>query len=167
MAIGPFKNSNLDALAETLLSKGAKDVTEASLIEAKRQAIMRALSEREGAEIVKENGALYSSSDELIRAVCTISKRYTNGPPYWYGYSPQWDQFLSGSQISFFVLGCMDRGSAFAVPHERIKKLLPYLNRTPDRHWHIFLEENDAGQVELALPKTGSKIGLGEFEVRE
>ena len=67
--------------------------------------------------------------------------------------------------MSFIVLGCMDRDIAFAIPHDRISKLLPHLHKTEDRHWHLTLEENAEGKIELAIPKTGSRIGLAEFEV--
>ena len=80
-------------------------------------------------------------------------------------YAPRWEAFLSKAKASFIVLGCMDRDRAYAIPYERITKLLPHLHRTPQRHWHLVLEENSAGDVELAVPKTGSKIGLKEFEV--
>src|ERR1700681_3772376 len=80
-------------------------------------------------------------------------------------YSPQWDAFLAGGKVSYFVLGSADRDGAFAVPHEVIYKLLKHLRRTPERHWHVALEENAAGQIDLVIPKTGSRIGLAEFEI--
>jgi hypothetical protein len=159
------KIQNEDAIPERLLPKGPKGFTEANLIEAKRQTIIRALGDREGRELVKKSGALYSSPDGNVRAVCTVSKRYPSGSPYWYGYSPQWDEFLSGTKVSFLVLGCMDRDRAYVIPHERINKLLKHLHKTSDRHWHVVLEENEAGQIELAIPKAGSRIGLTEFEI--
>jgi hypothetical protein len=87
-------------------------------------------------------------------------------PAYQRPYAPRWDEFLSKAKTSFIVLGCMDKDRAYAIPHDRISKLLPHLHRSGDRHWHLVLEENAAGQIELAIPKTGSKIGLTEFEVK-
>ena len=127
---------------------------------------MKALGKREGMHLVKTHGVLYSSPDGTMKAACTISKRYSTGAPYWYGYAPRWEAFLSKAKTSFIVLGCVDRDRAYAIPFERISKLLPHLHRTPQRHWHLVLEENPAGDIELAVPKTGSKIGLKEFEVR-
>lgn len=139
--------------------------TESALVEAKRQKILKALSAREGALLSKTGKALFSSPDGKVRAICTISKRYSTGSPYWYGYAPRWDEFLSKTKTSFIVLGCMDKDRAYAIPHDRISKLLPHLHRTGDRHWHLVLEENGGGQIELAIPRTGSRIGLTEFEV--
>ena len=140
--------------------------TDTAAIEAKRQTIVKALSKREGVHLIKNCGALYSSSDGTIKAACTISKRYSTGSPYWYGYAPRWESFLSKAKASYLVLGCMDRDRAYAIPYERIAKLLPHLHRTPQRHWHLVLEENSTGEIELVVPKSGSQIGLKEYEVR-
>jgi Protein of unknown function (DUF1524) len=160
------KFQNLDGFEEEDNSNVTGGFTEGALIEAKRQSIIKALSAREGAVLSKTDGALFSTSDGKMKAICTISKRYPTGAPYWYGYAPRWDQFLSKATTSFIVLGCMDRDRAYAIPHDRISKLLPHLHKSGDRHWHLVLEENAAGQIELAIPKTGSKIGLTEFEVK-
>jgi hypothetical protein len=161
------KIQSYDVAMENYPTKGMRDITDARLIEAKREAILRALCYREGFQLIKKSGALYATTDGNVRAVCTISKRYPTGSPYWFGYSPQWDEFLSGGKTSFLVLGAMDRDSAYAIPHERLSSILRHLNRTGERHWHIMLEENEAGQIDLAVPKTGSKIGLIEFEIKQ
>lgn len=137
---------------------------ELNLSAAKRESIMRALGKREGIDLVQKTVALYSNLDGDFRAVCSISKRYPTGRPYWYGYMPQWDAFLSGAKVAFFVVGFMDQNRAYAIPHARISKLLQYLHRTADRHWHLDLEENANGQIEL-ITKSGSKVGLTEFEI--
>jgi Protein of unknown function (DUF1524) len=158
---------NSEIIEGDLSGKGVKDATEAGMIAAKRNDIIHALEKREHVKLLQRSAALYSDPEGEIRVVCTISKRYRAGSPYWYGYSPQWESFLSEGKTSFFVLGCMDRDRAFAIPHQRFSKLLKYMNRTGDRHWHVFLEEDEAGQVHLAIPKTGSRIGLSEFEIPE
>lgn len=146
-------------------SRIGKGFTEASLLDAKRETIVQALAKREGSHLEKTRGAFYSSPDGTVKAICTISKRYTNGSPYWYGYAPQWNDFLSTAKNSYIVLGCMDRNRAYAIPHERISKILPHLHRTGERHWHLALEESGEGQIELSLPRTGSKVRLNEYEV--
>ena len=135
------------------------------MIEAKRETIMHAFAKREGAALTKKGKASYSNSDESDRAICTISKRYQTGAPYWYGYHPRWDEFLSKGKKSFLILGCTDRDTAYAIPHERISPVLKHLHKSAKRHWHIALEENESGKIELAIPKTSSRIGLSEFEL--
>jgi hypothetical protein len=146
-----------------LSSKGAKPSPDE--IQAKRELIMRALSKRDGKELIQSSGALYSSVDGAARAVCTLSNRRPTGAPYWYGYSPQWDEYLSGASDSYLVLGSMDRNNAYAVPYSSIKKLLKHFHRTKDRHWHVELEENNTGQLTIVIPKSGLRFDLTEFEI--
>jgi hypothetical protein len=140
--------------------------TDSALIEEKRQKVIKAFSQREGILLIRTSAAAYSSGDGKCKAIFTISKRYPTGSPYWYGFAPRWNEYLAKGKTSFVVLGCMDRDQAYAIPLERIQKLLPHLHRTGDRHWHLALEEGDSGQIELAVPKAGSRISMTEFEVK-
>jgi hypothetical protein len=125
---------------------------------------MKALSQRENVDFLKTRGALYESKNGNMRAICTTSTRYETGSQYWYGYSPQWDKFLSECEHSFLVLGCMDRNFAYALPRERVIELLKSLHRTPERHWHIKLEENQSGSLDLIIPRS-SNISLAQFQL--
>ena len=53
------KLQSQDFDAEQLQQKGTKGITEASLIEAKRQEAMHALGEREGTKMIQKSGALF------------------------------------------------------------------------------------------------------------
>jgi uncharacterized protein DUF1524 len=151
--------------SEDGLEMAPGETTDSKAIEAKREAIMKALSRRENVNIIKAGGALYSSEDGDLRAVVTVSKRHTARAPYWYGYSPHWDTFLSGGKNSFLVLGCLDRNAAYAIPHKRIGEILGELRRTSERHWHIDLEDNEGGGLDLSLSKTATRMPLSPFEL--
>ena len=134
--------------------KGTWHFTDAEIIEAKREKMLQALGLREGVALNNKKGALSWTDDKSVRAVCTISKRYARrAAPYWYGYSPEWRKFLSEGQKSFLVLGCVDRNTAYAVPATELEKIVDDLHRTPDRHWHIVLDENDTGGLDLVAQK--------------
>jgi hypothetical protein len=141
-----------------------RDQTDSKFIAAKREIIMKALSQREKVDLVKISGAQYESTDGRIRAICTTSTRYKTGSQYWYGYSPEWNEFLSECEHSFLVLGCMDRNFAYALPRERVIELLKNLHRTSERHWHIKLEENQSGSLDLIIPRS-SNISLAQFQL--
>lgn len=146
---------------------GLSEQTDNKMLETKREAVIGALSRREGINLSKIKGILYSSADDEVRAACPVSRRYTRTPSsyYWYGYSKEWPGFLSQGHKSFLVLGCMDRDSAYAIPNEIIEKLLGQLYKTPDRHWHIMLEENDKGQPELSIPD-GMRMPVSSYEIK-
>jgi hypothetical protein len=137
------------------------------LRDAKREAIMEALSHRESAILSKVRGILYASANGKVRAACPVSRRYTrtSSSYYWYGYSKEWLNFLSQGEKSFLVLGCMDRESAYAIPNKTIEKVLNELYETPGRHWHIILEENEKGLLELSIPD-GRYMALIDFELK-
>jgi len=154
-----------DELISMMPQKGTWHFTDAKIIEAKREEMLQALGLREGMALNKK-GALSWSNDKSVRAVCTVSKRHARrAAPYWYGYSPEWRNFLSEGQKSFLVLGCVDRNTAYAVPAAELEKIVDDLHRTPGRHWHIVLDENETGGLDL-VPRIGPRIPLNKCELK-
>jgi hypothetical protein len=152
--------------------KGAWEFTDSSVLQAKRDEIIRALSRREGTPLIKKSRALYWSPDHDQRAAFTISKRYTRkgGPHYWYAYHTQWDEFLREGGRGYFVLGCMDQSEAFAIPANVFRPLLEDLNTTKNDdgtyYWHVQLTEAPSGDVFLIVPKQKNTLSLSEYKVR-
>lgn len=145
--------------------------TDSSLLQAKRELIISALALREQTALVRKSRALYWSSAHDVRVACSISKRYTGKAqnPYWYAYHPAWDDFLKEAGRSFFVLGCMDRDEAYAIPRDEITRLLPFLHTTTTKeggtYWHIHITEKPGG-LELLVPKQSNGLRLDQFSVR-
>jgi hypothetical protein len=145
----PEKHSN---------ESNVKTVRDDKAIAEKRKLIVGAINKKFDLAIVSKSGALFESKDGKVRAVCAVSKRYDPPrSPYWYQYSPQWQEFLSGAATALFVLGCMDKNIAFAVPNAEIENVLGALYLTPQRHWHIVLEETNDGQISL-VTRNGAKL---------
>ena len=156
---------NQELVEATQEEKGLHKVADIKLIDSKREEIMAAFGLREKVNM-KKKGAQYWTEDGKMYAICTISKRYKRtASPYWYGYSTEWQKFLLKGKASFLVLGCLDRGVAYAVPSVEIEKILPDLYRTSERHWHIVLDENELGALEL-VPKIGPRVPLTKFELK-
>ncbi len=143
---------------------GTLGATDRELLDKKRGQIMSALAHREAVTFLKE-GAAYTSKEGDLRAVCAVSKRYGPGrAPYWYGYTVPRRDFLLKGKKAFLVLGCMDRNRAYAVPASEMEKVLSGLHSTPDKHWHIALEENTSGALDMVL-RSGAKVELKKFEI--
>lgn len=135
---------------------------------AKRTAMVEALSQREGVSLLSTSQAQYQSEDGEMRAVFSVSRRHEDKQhPYWYGYTDQGRDFLLKGKKSFFVLGCLDRDTAYALPNDEINKLADAhaLHRTPERHWHIDLDENALRDIVLCLA-SGSQMPLKKYELR-
>jgi hypothetical protein len=152
-------------------SEAGWEFTDADLLQSKREQIISALSNKEGHALIRRSRALFWSADHATRAAVTISKRYTEKgrPPYWYGYRPQWREFLKEAQHGYVVLGCMDRNDAFAIPSEALHPLLSALDTTETngslRHWHLHLQEDPFGALSLSLPKQNSSLQLSPFRI--
>jgi hypothetical protein len=147
--------------------KSAWQFTDSNELQTKRLSIMTALSKREGVELGRKTRALYASPSGNVRAACAMSKRYKGSSPNadWYAFHPQWDEFLTAGEKSYFVLGCMDKNEAYAIEHSAVKKILPLLNTTTPKdgsaYWHIHLREQ-GGKTLLVVPK-GSPVDLAPF----
>jgi hypothetical protein len=137
--------------------------TSPEIIAAIRADIISALSAKYS-PLVKKSRALYWSADKSLRVVVTLSKRYGESG-YWYAYHLPWDIFLSEGQQGLYVLGCVGRHEAFAIPYEWIHHRLESLNfteRGDGKHWHILLYPTESGNLVLRL-KNGKSESLDRF----
>lgn len=141
------------------IEKGTWHFTDAHELQTKREQIMAALGHRKSVSLVRKSRALFWNSKRNVRVACAMSKRYLgrHQAPYWYAYHPQWDMFLQEAETGFFVLGCMDLETAFAVPHAFMTKLLPLLNTTTSKsgsiYWHVHLV-GQGSSFGISIPKS-------------
>jgi Protein of unknown function (DUF1524) len=149
---------------ETIPEKAPWEFTDSKIIAAKREKMMQALGRKEGVTLNKK-GALCWTNDKVFRAVCTVSKRYSTQRPYWYGYSAEWRKFLSEGQRSFLVFGCVDRDTAYSVPVAELEKIIDDLHRIPDKRWHVVLDENETGGLDL-VRRSGLRLQLDKYELK-
>jgi hypothetical protein len=141
--------------------------TPPEMISALRNSILESLT-HSYAPLVKKSRALYWSADKSVRLVVTISKRYETGEGgYWYAYHSDWDTFLSEAAQGFYVLGCIGRKEAYALPYAWIHSRLKNLNHTEregKNHWHIILNPDETGTLTLRL-NNGQNEQLEDFKI--
>jgi hypothetical protein len=120
------------------------------------------------APLVKKSRALYWSADKTLRAAVTISKQYAEGEgSYWYAYHSEWDKFLGEAAQGLYVLGCIGRDEAFALPYQWIHSRVQHLNvseREGKSHWHVLLYPTPTGALALRL-NNGQNETLDAFRV--
>jgi hypothetical protein len=142
--------------------------TSKQLVETLRESVLERLGKRETTQLLKRTRALYWSPDRKVRVACTFSKKFKRGN-YWYAYHPAWDKFLAEGEKAYFVLGCVDKKEAFAIPRAWIAERLKLLHQTElgeKTYWHIHLEPaGPAGGLVLKLHKAKSAASLKEFEI--
>ncbi len=137
--------------------------TNPSDMDAMRDRIVAALQKKLGVTLVRRRRAMFEDIDGRHRACISISKRYGREyQPYWYAFHPAWNEFLEGATEALFVLGCMDREEAFAIPLSTFTSFLPKLNQTVRdggaRYWHVVITTNDDGKPALYSSRTGEKL---------
>src|SRR5215470_11427366 len=117
--------------------------TPKALLEEKRAQVANAFFALKQLTPVRHSKANFSDSSNQVGISCAISKRYRREhQPYWYGLHPQWLCFMRSVANGYFVLGCMDRNEAYAIPLDVIQSHLDELNKTEKEstyYWHIAL----------------------------
>ena len=142
--------------------------TPQEVLTALRHRIVTALGVRETKPLIRKSAALYWSADQTLRVVCSISKRHERGA-YWYAYHPEWDKFLGEGNSGFYVLGCVGKDEAYAIPYSWIHSKLDSLYTTvreEKMYWHIHLGEDSQGEMLFRLFKADQKISVSPFRVR-
>lgn len=133
-----------------------------------RKHIISLLSKRDGISLIAHKRAQFWTPNHRVRVVCTISKRYDGVSNYWYAYHPQWDEFLDAGDIGYFVLGCLDKKTAYVLPHVEISRQLSNLNTTSRggrMYWHIHLEDDQETGMALILRGDGRRQSIAAFEM--
>jgi hypothetical protein len=68
-----------------------------------------------------------------------------------------------------FVLGCMDRDEAYAIPLPVFTSFLPKLNQTlgdgSRNYWHVIITPNEDGGLALYSSSTGDKLDLRPYAI--
>jgi hypothetical protein len=143
-----------------------------SVVIAKFRDAMVEVFARDHAPLVKKSGVMYWSTDDErknLRAVFAFSKQYEEKGGrryYWYAYHDAWDQFLNEGQNGFYILGCIGRCEAYALPFHWIhaKKGDLYRSENEDKGYcHVFLYSTEKGMA-LWL-KDGGLIPVDEFRI--
>jgi hypothetical protein len=140
-------------------------------LDSKRVAAVTALAAREQITLVKHRQALFQSADKRVRVCAAVSKRYDNPyQPYWYAFHPHWKEFLAGAERGYFLLVCMDKQLAYAIPYDVVAANLQHANTTTrddgQTYWHIKLaERGPSGSVVWHFSRDGTSVDLTPFAV--
>lgn len=141
--------------------------TDPELLNVKRQQTVYAFALLKGKELVKRSTTLFWSPDKHLRVCCVVSKRYEGDyQPYWYAYHPKFDEFLAEGTEGYFIISCMDRAEAYAVPYswiEKNKKNLNITDKGDKSYWHVPITTLENGKLAINASKVGSKTALEPY----
>ena len=125
-------------------------------VDLERQAVLMAISKAHKVNLIKRSRAMYWTSDKSFRLACTVSKRYEDGPGYWYAFHPRWKEFLTDCDTGYLVLGVMGRDDLVVLPISFFLQFIDKLNTTgkgEKMYWHIHLNEMPNRELFLVVPK--------------
>jgi hypothetical protein len=144
--------------------------TEPELLNLKRQRAVDAFATMKAKELIKRSRTLYWTPDKEFRVCCAVSKKYDrDNQVYWYAYYPKWDDFLAEGKESYFILSCMDREEAFAVPFSWLLNNKQDFNITEKdgrSYWHVALTTLRADKLGINLSKKGGKTPLEPYRFK-
>jgi hypothetical protein len=154
--------------AEQAKEPGRQARTSLELLNSKRQAAVDGFSVLKRKALVRRSATLFSDSTKELRVCCAVSKRYeSDHQPYWYAFHPAWNEFLGEGEESYFILACMDRDEAFAIPYKWMKGNLNNFN-TSDRgdksYWHVPITILDSGELAVNASRISRKTALTPYK---
>jgi hypothetical protein len=157
--------------ADSVVLTDASNRIPAGDLENMRRRIITAVSSSLGIPLVQHRRVFFESSDGETRACIAISKRYERAyQPYWYAFHQTSSDYLHDATKGVFVLGCMDREEAFALPVSLMDTFLPKLNQTirqdGQSYWHIVLTTLEDGALALYSSRTSETLPLSPYSIR-
>ena len=156
------------AASEELEREPGKQIrTNLEELNGKRLAAVSAFANVKGEALIRRSTTLFSNPDKTLRVCCAVSKRYASDyQPYWYAFHPAWNDFLNEGKDAYFILSCMDRDEAFAIPYSWLRDNLATLNQT-DRgersYWHIPVTILPGGELAINASKVSLKTQLTKW----
>lgn len=146
--------------------KGTYAFTPRHELDAKRIEIVEAFFKGRHSEAIAKSRTNFTDATNSLAVTCAVSKHYKREyQPYWYALHPQWLEFMRSGTNGFFILGCMDRDEAYALPLAFVEKHLAQLNQTikDDKHyWHVAIT-TDNGHLALNVSSVGKKFDITPY----
>jgi hypothetical protein len=135
----------------------------------KRKSLLSGFSLELGTPLIADTVGKHRNADGSERVAISISKRYDSRAnyPYWYGYRPDWQEYLAAGTNGYLLLGMVDRPEGYALPLSFLTPLLPLLNTTTEpgtgrMHWHMHVVEQTDG-LALLLHKLGQTLSITPY----
>lgn len=137
--------------AEAPSEQSKQEHTPREVLDKARDKALVALGKKENAHLIAYKRAQYWNSDQTVRAVCPVSKKYEKGD-FWYAFHPPQNEFLKGGKNGYLLLCCLNHPYAYAIPYSVLEKLIPDLYKTEgaDRYyWHVNVYPDEQGKYFL------------------
>ena len=123
-------------------------------------------------KLIKESRTAFSDKDKEIGVISIISKKYTrnNEERYWYGFYPNYIDFLKNYKNAFINFGCGSEDIIFLIPLDTFEPLLSNMNTTVrenSMYWHVEIKNIDNNYYILQpLLRNSIKIDITKYKIK-
>jgi hypothetical protein len=119
--------------------------------------------------LVKRTRATFSSADNAVVVVCTVSREHGNSlnPSYWFAFKPHHRDALVNAREGYAAFGCGSAATTLLVPISEFALWLDGLNvtRKDDRmYWHVSIFR-DGDRLVLRRMSGYERIDLTQYLV--
>jgi hypothetical protein len=112
---------------------------------------------------------MYASTNDELRVVVVVSKRYEPDGGYWYAFhdNPQ-RTYLRGASKGYFVLGMVDQDFVHAVPLHVLELHWNEIGETVKSNGALYkhlVVANDNGRFSIRLRGANRSFSIDEFRL--
>ncbi len=120
-------------------------------------------------DFLRRSRATFSTPDDHVRLVCTVSKDYERPGyvRYWYAFHPHQLDFLSSTPDSFVAFGCGSHNQVLLIPFNSFRPWLQEMRQTKPEdgrfYWHVQIHREKDGKFFLQRRRGASKPEITGF----
>jgi len=130
---------------------------------------IKRVQKRLAVSLVKRTRSGYSTPDNKMAVVCSVSKEHNpeKNPNYWFAFHPHQQEFLSQYPTTYVAFGCGSSKQVLLVPYQTFQPWLEdsWTTTNDDRtYWHVVIYRKGQ-KFELRLRKGKKAIDVTPFLV--
>jgi hypothetical protein len=131
------------------------------------EACVERIGNRLSKNLLKRSRATFSSADESLGLICSVSKEHSRGGriSYWFAFHPHQKEFLESMEEAYVAFGCGSKEQVLLIPFDTFSSWLDGMNITQkdDRfYWHVSILRQDESFV-LRRKRGQPKIDLTPY----
>jgi hypothetical protein len=154
---------------ETDRASFTQERTPKEVLAQRKQLAVDLVSRREGVSLVRMRHSMYASTNDELRVVVAVSKRYERDGGYWYAFhdNPQ-RTYLKNSSKGFFVLGMVDQDFVHAIPLQILEAHWDEIGETVRSNGAVYkhlVVASDNGRFSIKLRGANRSFPIDDYRL--
>lgn len=165
-----IKQDEASAEVEEVAATGKSDGPKFTPV-AFHEACVKRVQAQLGVTLVKRTRAGYSTPDNTVAVLCSVSKEHNpdSNPNYWFAFHPHQQEFLKLYPSPYVAFGCGSSRRIILLPYATFEPWLGDLwttTKDDNTYWHVVIYRSE-GSYSLRLRKGKRPIDLTSFAMPE